>query len=96
MDDHQTKFSRREVIKIGLLGSAASFLGLITGRLQAADPAKASKSEVQYRDEPNDNQQCSNCLQFIPGKSSKDSGECKVVAGKISPQGWCSAYAPKS
>ncbi|MBA2484448.1 MAG: high-potential iron-sulfur protein [Nitrosomonas sp.] len=96
MDDQKKKVSRRDVIKIGLLGSALPFLGSIAGRIQAADNAKASKSTVQYRDEPNADQQCSNCLQFIPGKTSEDSGECKVVAGKISPQGWCSAYAPKS
>lgn len=96
MDDHRKKFSRRDVIKIGLLGSAVPFLGSITNRIQAADTAKTSKSAVQYRDDPNGDQQCSNCLQFIPGKTAEDSGECKVVAGEISPQGWCSAYAPKS
>lgn len=96
MKDHQKKFTRRDVIKIGLLGTAAPLLISISGQMQAADASKASKSEMQYRDKPNGKQQCSNCIQFIPGKTPDDSGECKVVAGKISPQGWCSAYAPES
>ncbi|SFQ14661.1 High potential iron-sulfur protein [Nitrosomonas cryotolerans] len=95
MDYRKNKFSRRDAIKIAAIGAAVVPL-LGTGLLQAADSSKASKSEMQYRDEPNGKQECSNCIQFIPGKTSKDDGECKVVAGSISPQGWCNAYAPKS
>ena len=50
---------------------------------------------MQYQDHPKGNQQCSNCLQFIPGKSATAMGECKVVAGPISPKGWCIAYVKK-
>jgi len=57
---------------------------------------KASKASMQYRDSPNGKQECSNCMQFIPGKTPKAKGSCKIVAGAISPAGWCIAYTPKS
>ncbi|WP_363319989.1 high-potential iron-sulfur protein [Nitrosomonas sp.] len=48
------------------------------------------------QDKPNGSEKCSNCIQFIPGDTSDANGECKVVAGSISPQGWCTAFSPKS
>lgn len=91
MNYRQKKFSRRKIIKFMVLGTTVPFA--FTSRAQAA---KASKEAMQYRDKPNGEKQCSNCMQFIPGKTPEASGECKVVEGNISPQGWCTAYAPKS
>ena len=51
---------------------------------------------MQYQDHPKGDQDCSTCLQFIPGKSASAMGQCNVVAGPISPKGWCIAYAKKS
>lgn len=96
MKDYQKTFTRRDVIKIGLVGTAAPLLISISGQMQAADASKTPISVVQYRDKPNGKQQCSNCIQFIPNKTPDDHGGCKVVAGKVSPQGWCSAYVPES
>lgn len=87
------KFSRREVIKLTALATTAPFLGLALGEAQAA---KASKKVMQYQDKPKGKQDCSNCLQFIPGKTAKANGTCKVVEGSISPHGWCLAYSPKA
>ncbi len=88
----QKKFSRRKIIKFMVLGAAVPF-AFTTSQAQAT---KVSKETMQYRDKPNGKQQCSNCMQFIPGKTSEANGECKVVEGSISPQGWCTAYAPQS
>jgi hypothetical protein len=41
-------------------------------------------------------QDCDECLQFIPGKSKKAMGECKVVEGSIDPRGGCIALVKKS
>jgi High potential iron-sulfur protein len=87
------KFSRRAVIRIVALASVAP---LVAAAVDEAQAAKASKATMQYRDTPNGKQDCSNCLQFIPGKTAKANGQCKVVAGSISPHGWCIAYAPKA
>lgn len=65
----------------------------LIGQVQAA---KAAKEVTKYRDEPNGEEQCSKCMQFIPGKIPEANGECRVVEGSISPHGWCSAYTEKS
>jgi len=49
-----------------------------------AAPAKMSQASVQYQTEPKGDQQCSNCLHFVP-----ESNTCKLVEGDISPTGWC-------
>lgn len=61
----------------------------------AAWAAKLSKAEVQYRDRPNGGKDCDDCIQFIAGPSAKATGSCKVVAGSISPHGYCLAFTPK-
>lgn len=93
MNFHQKKFSRRELIKFMVLGATIPFMG---GLINKAEAAKASKALMKYQDKPNGNEKCSNCIQFIPGKTPEANGECKVVEGSISPQGWCTAYAPES
>lgn len=73
---------------------AAALAGLaILPRARAA--AKASKASLQYQDHPKDGKDCDDCLQFVPGKSPKATGTCKVVDGPISPHGWCLAFVKK-
>lgn len=50
--------------------------------------AAIAVSAVQYQDQPKGSQRCS--AHFIPG------GQCKLVEGPISPNGWCIAYTAKS
>lgn len=61
-------------------------------------PARAAgtvpKSAVAYQDKPKGDQECSNCIQFVPGATPEANGTCKVVAGDVSPHGWCMVYAP--
>ncbi|MHB8535661.1 MAG: high-potential iron-sulfur protein [Sulfuricaulis sp.] len=96
MNDAQNpRFTRREILKAAVLLTTA-VTALSGATQQALADNKASKAAMQYRDKPNAKKECSNCMQFIPGKTPKAMGTCKVVAGKISPHGWCLAYAPKS
>lgn len=88
----EKKFSRRKMIKFMVLGAAVPTMSSLISQVQAA---KASKGLMKYRNEPNGEEQCSNCMQFIPGKTPEANGECKVVEGSISPHGWCTAYAKK-
>ena len=88
MSDCENKFSRRKIIKFMAVGATVPILNSLIGQVQAA---KASKESMQYRDKPNGKEQCSNCMQFITA-----SGECRVVEGSISPNGWCVAYAKKA
>jgi High potential iron-sulfur protein len=57
---------------------------------------KASKQAMHYQDQPKDGQKCATCVQFIPGEKPGANGECQVVEGPISPDGWCIEYIKKS
>jgi hypothetical protein len=92
-DQHHRRLSRRAVLKRAAVLAAVAAASTTRATLAQT---KASKAAMQYRDTPNGKQECSNCLQFIPGKTPQAQGSCKVVAGPISPHGWCIAYAPKS
>ena len=65
----------------------------VAGRALAQQ--KATKQAMKYQDKPNAGNECDKCLQYVPGKSAKAPGTCKVVEGSISPKGWCMAFAPK-
>jgi len=51
---------------------------------------KSSPQAASYQDQPHGAQRCDNCLHFQPPAA------CKVVGGRISPQGWCRIYVVKS
>ncbi|HEX5476940.1 MAG TPA: high-potential iron-sulfur protein [Burkholderiales bacterium] len=87
------KTSRRSLLK-----GAAVLLGLaaVPWTRPAAAQGKVAKTAMKYQDHPNNGQQCSSCLQFIPGAKPGAPGTCKVVDGDISPKGWCIAYAKKA
>ena len=89
--------SRRLLIKGAVLLVAVA----IVPSLAAADKAPADaktklpKTDVRYQDEPKAGKDCDDCIQFIPGKTSKVKGTCKIVEGDISPTGYCLAFTPK-
>jgi len=58
--------------------------------------SKASKSDFHYQDHPNEGKRCSTCIEFLPAQQAADAdGECRLVAGPISPNGWCMAYTSR-
>jgi len=75
--------SRRSLLQVGIVALAACAAG------GASAQQKIAPELVQYQDKPNNGKQCSQCLQFVAPDS------CKVVAGKISPTGWCAAFTAK-
>ena len=46
---------------------------------------------VRYQLQPNGEQQCNGCLNFVA-----ESNTCKLVEGQISPTGWCILWIGKS
>jgi nitrous oxide reductase len=86
--------SRRQLLKSSVLAVGAAMVGIgATKRALAQPAAKAAKSAFQYQDKPKAGKKCANCSLYIPGAK----GQCKVIEGDISPEGWCLAYveAPK-
>jgi hypothetical protein len=77
--------SRRSVLQCTIAAAGASVLGVPA----AAQSTKSPQQSARYQDHPNGNQRCGTCRQFQPPSS------CKVVAGKISPNGWCTLYFAK-
>lgn len=73
-----------------LAATAAAGTAIIVG----ADPPNAeadmkiSESAVAYQDHPNGDRECSKCAEFQPPNS------CKMVAGTISPLGYCRIFKP--
>jgi hypothetical protein len=89
MKDDGKQISRRAALKAGMTVLAGS---LVATEAFAQDPdaGKMSQSVVQYRHKwaANGNH-CAVCLNYI------DPGACKLVAGKIDPNGVCLAFAKK-
>ncbi len=65
----------------------AAGLGLATRPARADEPApKLSQAEAQYQPTPKGMFSCGVCTFFIKPHS------CKIVAGDISPTGWCKLF----
>ena len=78
--------SRREVLRTGV---AVLTGGMMVAASARAQDAKIAQELVQYQDKPKDGQVCTGCSQWQPPNA------CVIVAGKIAPEGWCVAWAPK-
>ena len=87
LDDRSASCSRR-----GLLLGAMAAIGAVTivdtAPSSATAETKISEGAVAYQDHPNGDKECSKCAQFQPPSS------CKLVAGTISPRGYCRIFTP--
>jgi hypothetical protein len=80
---------------LGLAAGAVTAAPIIFMTREAFAEANANmRKALQYQDAPKNNQQCSTCVQFVPGKDPKGKGGCKAIPGdtEISPTGWCAAF----
>jgi hypothetical protein len=84
----KTQASRRGILRTGLAILAGGVVAT-AARAQDSGDSKVDQSAVQYQTTPNNGAMCSTCVNFVAPNA------CKVVAGTISPNGWCVAYAPK-
>jgi hypothetical protein len=92
MNDRSKPATRRNLI----LGAAAlSGLPLLAEPKVAHAAGTMPKTNVKYQDKPNGANACGKCNYFLPGATPAVAGLCKVVAGPISPTGWCILFAPK-
>ncbi|MHB8236575.1 MAG: iron oxidase [Acidithiobacillus ferrivorans] len=89
MSEKDKMITRRDALKnmAVVVGAVASTTVMGAG---VADAGTMPKAAVQYQDTPKGKAHCSVCAQFIAPHG------CKVVAGNISPNGWCVAFVPKS
>jgi hypothetical protein len=80
--------TRRKLLEFTGVAGAVLVAGRFT-RPSQADETRVSKDVAKYRAHPNGIQRCEICLQFNPPD------HCKIVAGEISPKGWCQYFAAK-
>jgi hypothetical protein len=94
MNDTPLK-GRRIALKQISMAFASLPLIAITGSAHA-EKSVALRTALKYQETPNAGKECLACAQFVPGKTPKDKGGCKIMPGdtEISPTGWCSAFAP--
>jgi hypothetical protein len=81
----QLKFNRRRVL-ISLISSAPLAAVWLEGAKAAA---KVAQRVAQYQPTPKGGQACAGCNSFVAPN------HCKVVAGEVSPSGWCRLWTKK-
>jgi hypothetical protein len=78
--------SRR--VALGHVAGAATVV--LGGSIPAAlAQQKVSQANAKYQSHPNGQQRCDICQLFRPPSS------CQIVAGTISPNGWCQFFTAK-
>lgn len=92
------RISRRQVLsRAGKVAAAAAMtpalLLSMSAEADAQKPGHTPKAALAYQDKPHGNEECSACRYFIPGSKPGAMGHCVIVAGDISPHGWCQAWA---
>lgn len=93
MDEHE--LARRRLLKHAAATVPAVVVLRLLGSRGAAHAGTASKEDFHYQDHPNDGKRCAGCTAFHPPPSGQAFGTCNIVAGPVSPDGWCMAFSSK-
>ena len=83
------RVSRRNFLYTAAAGGGA-MLGMSLIGSPAAAATKIPQKTAHYQPTPKGEARCDNCSLWQPPSS------CKIVAGTISPAGWCVLYKKKS
>ena len=78
---------RRRFLAAALLAAGAAARAH-PGRQGLAQGKKYGKERVGYRDEPYLGRTCAKCVLYA------GHGECAIVEGEVSPNGWCVQWTP--
>jgi hypothetical protein len=96
MTDRICKVSRRDAIQHAIGAVAAMALACASSAGARAAQQKLSKTAVNYVEVNTfEGMDCDDCAHFVPGKTAKTPGTCKIVDGAISPHGHCIAFSLK-
>jgi hypothetical protein len=92
--------TRRTLITLAGLAipaAAARAQSLAPPSLETSTAAPITKDQVGYQDVPYQGKLCAQCVYFIFAEASSavPASHCKLVAGPISPAGWCQIWAPR-
>jgi hypothetical protein len=93
MPPRRLNLARRSFLVSSTEIAGLATLTAVAGR-SAPAAAKAAKSDFMYQDHRHDGKSCGQCKFFSPDAPNRDIGSCSIVAGTISREGWCAAFAP--
>ena len=79
--------TRRTVLRRTALSAAGGAFALAALGRHGAGQDKMPKEQAGYQNSPRGDERCGNCAHFLPPNA------CRLVAGEISPQGWCRLWA---
>ena len=84
--------TRRSLVKMGLITLA------MIPVVAMATKNDSMRTSTKFKETPEGDKQCSGCAQFVPGKSDKDLGGCKIFPGdtEVPPTGYCIAWSKKA
>jgi High potential iron-sulfur protein len=93
----QDQTPRRTFLKLG--GAALAMIPIMVAgtRTYAAQNAQM-RTSLKYQTKPEGDKSCANCMQFVPGKTAKDLGGCKIMPNdtEIAPTGYCIGWTKKT
>ncbi len=85
--------SRRAFLRVSATGAAIVGAGALascmTGQPATQGPGTTPKSVALYQPSPHEGLRCAGCTHFL------EPNGCKIVAGEISPDGWCRFHEPR-
>lgn len=89
---HLINSTRRRLFAAG--GAALALIPVVS----LAAKNDSMRAAMKYKDTPEGDKDCSNCIQFVPGNSPTALGGCKIFPGdtEVSPKGYCAAWAKKA
>lgn len=93
MDKHE--LARRCLLRQAAGALPALLVLPLLGRSTPARAGSARKEDFHYQDHPSEGKRCATCTAFVPPAAGQASGTCNIVAGPISPDGWCMAFTPR-
>lgn len=80
---------RHAIPRRALLRGLSFLLGGALLPREARSQEKLKKEDAKYQTLPKGQQRCEICLQF------QAPNRCKLVAGEITPKGWCQYFAAR-
>ncbi len=95
--DNRLQLNRREAI----IRAAQGLAGIaVVWTTVAAAKAKADRDDFFYQEEPGeDGHNCAGCINFSAksaGKYGADSGDCALIIGDVSKNGFCQGWTDKT
>ena len=83
--------SRRNMLKLGAVTLAMIPVAAVAAKNDAM------RASMKYKETPEGDKSCANCIQFVQGKTATDKDGCKIFPGdtEVAPKGYCVAWAKK-